>query len=397
VSITYIAPSSGAIVDETSWDVFSNGTLLGWSLNPNNYWLAATYQTEQEDRLILINLFTNETRQIKTNYPYIMGYVTWSKDGQYLAVGSYLDSEQQDLSIYSLEEDILRVVDTHMGVVSWFQSLSKFAVEQYFCIERDCQLLIKVFNNENLELEATIDVWNSIPERYRAGPATCLLNPSPDGRYIVFMFSCDRTMPDIPGELYVWDTQTNEVEQLTVAATTMRDALELGTLKGEYGTYWVDVETLLVGVYVSSVKTVVAQTLEVRFPEMSQTVISDQSVQTWLPNPVTNELAIRSFDATEPQKLPQISSLHVDMYSASTQLDLSTPSLGEGCDMAWSPDGSYLAFTRRGDLYCGLPIQAIQFYDNTTKQVSEFALPEYDPTVTRVIPLGWVEVGTGQQ
>ncbi|MBX3065653.1 MAG: PD40 domain-containing protein [Anaerolineae bacterium] len=362
-------------------------------------WIAFPFRLEQNDKLIFINLEQLDTapRVLEMDAGVRIRSLRWSPDIHYLSLSVFTDQGVESLLLYDFPNDKLIKIDDGAGTVTWYRDSTKFAVEKTLCSQEfGCKVGIEIFNVTTRAFTASLDIQAQLDQKLQSNGRTCNLDWSPDGQYITYMYDCNYFNSDIPREMYIWDTTMGVANRLTDFTLAMWEKNE-GLLAGYYAVLWRNTETFLLGIRAESFNSIVTQTVEVYVPDRSFRKIADHAVLQWVLNPQTEFLAIRSVIANTPQTLPETGSLHIATYGIGETLDLTTPSLGEGCDMAWSPDGKYLAFTQRGDLSCGLPVKAIRFYDDATKQVSEYVLPDYDPTVTTILPLGWVQISAAGQ
>jgi len=385
--------------------------LQRWSLSPKGNWLALIYgRPNESDAIRLINISSREVRDIVpqgrlspafNDYVGFNQAIAWSSDGNVLAFIDFTESGRT-VYLYTINNKNLTKLSTDRPQplrLALSGDGLQIAVESEWCIDREhCDMVsIDVYDITTQTKRKSIDNLFALSKGGSIGTVICALTWSPMSQFISFVSSCDGTISDIPHELYVWDTQSNTIKQLTHFTEELLKESGVGGVNANYHMLWYNEQMLLVGVEALSNKSAQVQTVAYQMPEGLPIVISLASVQEWAVNPLTQEIAFREsslFNLSDMK--PQISSVTVGNLSGKTLRR--SKSVTPGCNLAWSPDGTILAYTlgagcenhRRS--FSLNPIQSFSFVRVPTGQQIQYTIPSNETSKdTVIVPLGWVK------
>jgi hypothetical protein len=119
-------------------------------------------------------------------------------------------------------------------------------------------------------------------------------------------------------------------------------------LYATYATFWHDDQTLLFGTtYLPDKAGNITKTIALRVANGSSTTLNSNMTSGWRLNPHTKELAVLTYNlANTPYDEIKNAAVQVGTYTGKKWLGrISAPS---GCNLAWSPEGTYLAYTAWG-------------------------------------------------
>ena len=216
----------------------------------------------------------------------------------------------------------------------------------------------------------------------RSADGLCELTMSPDNRYIAYVSQCYRTaLPDLPREVYVYDTQTGQRNQVTrfTEGTTLDDFYT-----ASYTLHWDDVDSLIVSVDYSNASGDLTETYTYHPVSQLFSLIEPVRHTQFENSPSESFVALRSYTQNSPES-----------YTArivDTQNGNWTTLYEEAiapCHFHWSPDDIWLAYAQSSldPGVCNRRFNQFHFYNINTMQSYTFPTPGD----TRLIPLGWRE------
>jgi hypothetical protein len=360
-------------------------------VSPDGRWMGAFIWSNRRLPFIfrLVNLLTGETRDVLSGSAALdqavnavaprQQLVSWSFDSRYVAFNMGV-SPQDDIFVHDVQTNTTSNVTnaTHEQIdVVWTPSTLRFVTTSLACQNEICDYFLSVYAL-NGTLEQSINLSDAFPD-FLFTP--CELRWSPDERYIGFVASCEADA-GLPADAYIWDTASSTISTVTSFTTLLYGTR--GILSGIYDLTWPNSQRLLVGAtYIDNSIADVNQTLVYRLPQGTATALTNDHSGDWVQNPVTGQLAYRNFttdEITSQNVVVKIATFSNDALAVSTTL----PS---GCDLSWSPDGTTLAFSQRGEnsQECYRPVHAISFYNQTTNQTYQIDVSQYE----WAIPVGW--------
>lgn len=393
-SLTLLDPNDFAHLEVRKLPVPDGEQLLSRVISGSpGQWVALLYSAGQESLMRLVNLTSGATLDIargglstlSSDYVGPDQNIVWSPDQHLLAFN------MTNTFIYSIADRSLVQLVTdkpNPSRLAWSQDSMHLAIESEYCSDT-CHLTIESFNVGTHTREISADVSAFSQGSSFIGATLCAFNLSPTGRYISFVSSCV-PIPDLPKDLYVYDLQNRKVTRLTNLTTEMLKDKDVVVVEGDYHTYWFDDQTLLIGLLTRSNKSNQTQTIVFHLPEGTSTTLLTEGVQEWSVNSSSGELAFRSISTIDLMNgTPHDPSVKVGIFKKDT-LNTSL-NLSAGCNLAWSPDGLTLAYTRHTDSKCANNVESIMFVDRATGNQTEYNVPPYKvEDGDQVIPLGWV-------
>jgi hypothetical protein len=237
------------------------------------------------------------------------------------------------------------------------------------------------------------------------GRPFCELKMSPDAQYVSFTAQCDYSGL-VAHEVYTWDTQTDELSQLTDFVTSARRERPEILKTANYTTHWVANDTLLVSVFYGEAwytpdERRFERTLSISLPSKAQTTVADVAIFHIDVNPLTGDLAY-SIRANPPGgdalSFKPASTKILRTVSGVTRLTpetlMAAQTLVGGCFPQWSPDGRWLAYQRPLGTTCyEYGASGLLFFNPATGERTEYALPVRGPDNPILVqPVGWVRV-----
>ena len=361
------------------------------------------------------NGFFTENQEINT-YENLARAMSWSPDSRYLALSMYRPNHA-DIFVYniqtlSLTDLTMNDLGGYYGVV-WDNSSDRFVTANEPCPnDAHCtsSLTLKEFDLTGLLLN-TIDVSNLYVGP--GGKSICNMAWSPTDNYVSFQSSCDLYRMSPSQEIYIWDLSANKIQQVThLTKFGLTDVIGPWAY---YKVLWLNSDKMLVSAATYSQNTNVPQTTTFSYmPSQNlQTNISSNYFDNWSMNPVSGQLAynmvqlnqVNQADPNAPAtSTVKLAAINTNTSSANILQEQSAPLMAQipnGCDLAWSPDGRYLAYASGPDLAFTTSSQcsvghptSIGFVDTVSGTITQYPLPN-DSHTKYYIPIGWV-VAPGQ-
>lgn len=388
--------------------------------SPDGRWLLLCYADPNGGSavsyrgLMLMETPTGSIRQVATILA-IDGVVTthWSPDSRYLV---FLNNTRDGYTnyIYTIETNstIPITVPNDTGLADeivgeplfqmWSPDSTHFLVS--ICLYNNCLLRrLTLLNMPDLSIAAFTEFKTS-------GDILCDAGWSPDGRYISFGY-CYPAMPF--QEIYIWDTQQNQMEQLTHFTETPQEEWEADYPPERYANYelfWANAQTLLVSVDVSSIAngggvdadTYLSEMWAYQFPSGSTMLSSDQ-FREWAPRPFSEQIAFRADEfMINDQRELQITASDIQIATFDGEQLNTHHTLPSGCNLSWSPYGRVLAYTDvRSVEACYTQEKGFTFWNAETNQSTTYhfsASPQIVGWVavpdSWVLPIPYYEIGT---
>ncbi len=318
--------------------------------------------------------------------------IAWSPNGLYLGfIGD--DGETANLYAYDMAHRMLIQItsDNRKYTLAWSPDSQHLATSSTDCSSGLCNIQIETYNFDSRQREAIASVGLGGTGGL---VALCQIRWSPDNRYVSFAKSCDILDNASPKELYLLDSVENRLIQLTdyttIAIQPPGAPIDFYPIRwAAYDPVWVDNHTMLVGsVHAEdTVDTAISQIIAYDVQTQTQSILRDDIMSThWAINPVSRAIAFHSVtDYRRPQN-------HIDVQVATYANGVLSTSITApaGCDLAWSPDGEYLAYTDRGQplIHCYSSVDGIVFIANSTGQIINQPLSASGS----IRPVGWVEL-----
>ncbi len=316
--------------------------------------------------------------------------IAWSPNSLYLGfIGD--DGETANLYAYDMAHRTLIQItsDNRKYTLAWSPDSQHLATSSTDCSSDPCNIQIETYNFNSTVQE----VIASVGLEASAGlAALCQIRWSPDGRYVSFAKSCDVLNSAIPKELYLLDTLGNDAIPLTdyttIAIQPPGAPIDFYPIRwAAYDPVWVDDHTMLVGsVHAEdTVDTAISQIIAYDVQTQTQSILRDDIMATdWAVNPISEAIA---FHSVTGYRRPQN---HIDIQVATYANGVLSTAITApaGCDLAWSPDGEYLAYTDRGQplIHCYSSVNGVVFIANSTGQIINQPLSASG----NIRPVGWV-------
>lgn len=426
-SYAYLAFSSRteakiAIVNPTNLDAPPDYRDLGFppdwrppvvrDVSPDGEWIifvsASNSGNENDLRYMrLVNLVTGETRDFESGHIYVGDYgishaVYWSPNNRFFAFNALYDSS--DILVYSLEDQTTTNVtndEQPYAAIVWSPDSTKLASLVFDCLTiENCVFQLHVIDLAHGSRQTSPNLVEVAP---MVGGLGCNLSWSPDGRYVSFFKGCFAFSVDVAKEVFIWDTVQNELKQAT---NFTLPAFQPGGTHFSDATYmpiWYDADTLLIGArYKAQPDSLFSdETYLYKISTDTLSPLYEGETEEWVFNPVTDQIAARVVTTTDVH-VPgqaweeringsvQVFELNPDETSRTVQRILPL-----GCDLAWSPDGTILAYTVRRSEYCADRIQRFAFIDDSGLGIDTEYIPllESGETPYGVANIGWIAIG----
>jgi len=387
-----------------------NSIIQDAALSPTADWIALGFYYAHE--IALFNFSTHETRLIAGNPGYSLDSnfsqfykfqrLAWSPDGQNLAFTSY-ENGVKNIFVYSTVTDEMTKLtsdETLKARVVWDHTGTRLASVVVSCdADEYCHTSIEIHDT----VSQSVSLSSPIAEGYGNWGDTqvCDLKWSPDDRYLSYIKTCGVDIGGIK-EVYLLDTSNGTIHQATALTVESLEANDSPYLVrfGVYSPLWLDDTHLIIGVaYTTPENAAFAAPLDVRYSIDTMTIVYDVTEQTtstllesemgqhWALDTNTHRVA---FLTTTDSHYPSNSPIRVGTLDANGfQPDTTLPA---GCDIAWSPDGTALAFTllEVPRTNCESAARSIAIYDVITAQQQIFTAADDE----WIRPIGWVQTST---
>lgn len=384
----------------------SDATLYSALASPDGQWIALVLFSPYGQSVIrLVNVNNAETIDIPMEFgfgifieyeePDLLGQpqgIAWSPNSLYLGfIGD--NWENANLYVYDMVHRTLIQItsDSRKYTLAWSPDSQHLATSSMDCSTGLCNIQIETYNFDSKQRDTVASVGL---EGSGGEAGLCQIRWSPDNRYVSFAKSCDILDNARPKELYLLDSVENRLSQLTdyttIAIQPPGAPIDFYPIRwAAYDPFWVDDHTMLVGsVHAEdTVDNAISQIIAYDVQTQTQSILRDDIMAThWAINPISGSIAFHSITGyRRPQN-------HIDVQVATYAngiLSTSTTAPA-GCDLAWSPDGEYLAYTDRGQplIHCYSSVDGIVFIANSTGQVINQPLSASGS----IRPVGWVEI-----
>jgi hypothetical protein len=348
----------------------------------------------------------------------------WSPDGRYLIWNTFgrMQNNIQPYftQLYDLQTQTVSTIfstiqedpDSQGGVDiqnfsarEWSPDGTRIAV-----IERECyvtdryncyQSMLAVYSFPELARLASVEI---------DGFGSTICPPgiiwSLDNRYLSFVLACEDMGMGLPfNEVFLWDTQITEMQQLT--ANTNPPPSEWTEYpqekRAQYDLLWTNAQTLVVGGAGGALvpgndglaydpATVFTRTERYHLPDTAETVLSDTFNHNFASSPTADHIAFRSegwIVNAEGHSEAVDEQVQIATFDGTDFLMIA--SAPEGCeDLNWSPSGAYLAYSlpiaQEGYGDCFNPVGVM--FVRTDGLQSRYDFP--DPSLVRG-QIGWVQ------
>jgi len=328
--------------------------------------------------------------------------LAWSPDSQYIAFRGKLDDTQgqSDIYLYSLASDSV-VNLTHDAAtqyqISWSRDSHSLAVFSEQC-SATCQPNIDIFNIPSTNRQSSVNLTSlislvstmTVPSR----TTLCHFDWSPDGQYISFIMGCG--IDDLYfSEIYLLTVGSGSLTALTSFTTSPAQlaqgpSSEFSTM---YAPFWINATTLLLGAYIQEhvldqVQRTVQQTSSYTPPNNTPTILNNAINEEWSANPVTGELALRSFSLDAAETVQNAS---VQLATLNGSILTVSRSMQAGCSLSWTPDGNILSYYVPSNSYIRCKsanfASSLMFFNKTTGQVTSYSTLGQNP-----LGIGWVSI-----
>ncbi|MFN8421588.1 MAG: hypothetical protein U0528_20430 [Anaerolineae bacterium] len=394
-------------------------SLHGAIPDPTGKWLLLPFTSYQSGaRLHLYDPITAEMIEIaEGNFALrdVQGHpdqhIVWSPDGQFIAF-----SVEQALTSTSLEKgvyiyDIANQSITQLAKdlayfsrLAWSRDSKFLAVSIQRCPEAstwNCDYSLATFGASTGQQQLSVSL--TLPESSSAGLDTlCSLDWSPDNRFISFVPFCSREPMNPPIEVYVWDTVQGVAYPVTDFTSSVKQPPDRVYLAAYYETIWIAPDTLLIGAFWDDGITLNTRTISVQLPDKTIVEVMPEAMEAAALHPTTSDLAYRTVSTPpiDPYYLPNMENpkLAVGTVDGTRLVNKSTIATN-ACRLAWSPDGTMLAYTIQKELgmfgrACSGLATGLGFMDVAIGAVAEYVIPtSSDPDQIQFpVPIGWVRV-----
>jgi|GEM_PF-1110442 len=372
-------------------------------LSADGVWIAYAPSIESADSvpyLRLLNIETGEIRDLDSGYVLDMA---WSPDSHSLAISRRLSVSQQfDVFIYAIESDTERNVSND-GLahpeIAWSANSEKLVLSTLSCPDIEhCVSRIQVISLDADLRQSSQNFLDFVP----IGAESCKLEWSPDNRFISFVLGCNASA-DVAREVFLWDTNTEQLMQLTNFTTPAYEPGGMRVSPGSYEILWYDANTLLISAFygLPTEQTMNQMTYIYRVNAADLQPLFDGYVFEWLLNPFAGQIVANRATPHDIYSQPIIQDLSFvpgitlltlnDTGARSEVVDINRFDLPDGCNFHWSPDGTTLAYSIPPMGCPDLNTEQFVFVDAATGEYSEFTptLPD-GSTPLLVVPLGWV-------
>ena len=380
----------------------ANHFVDAWQSSPDGQWLALELFNRQSEAyyLRLINLITGETRDIMQNVIVNQSGLAWSDNGQKLAILSesgdnYPATFRYNFGIYSVSEDnyslLRQASDTFLPYeLVWQHGNHSLVVISQDCSVDPCISRLELGNvvTGNVQQSQT---FNSFGDRL------CNIQWSPDNQYLSFSFSCGDglsiSLAQIVKEVFVWNISNSVITELTDFTPPFNSLDDLEDI--QYGSIlfadaiWLNNASLIVGY---SVEPPDAVNWGSAIYGLDNTILplSSNRLRDFAFIPQTTPLAFREEvlrgSLTTRLEVESANTIVANLDGTTLQPIFSGP---PGCDLSWSPDGQYLAYTAfpLPFVACDLSVESIIVYDTQADQSIQSPVP----ADTVIIPVGWLQ------
>ncbi|MCA0457999.1 MAG: hypothetical protein LCI00_28795 [Chloroflexi bacterium] len=382
-----------------------------WNMSPDGRWILAAVETQKGS---VLRLYTPDAKAQADFLPHaILGGVRWSPDSQWLVMLAISSEEASSVPfghyhayLYHLESATLYPLDANTQRFdegneyysygfAWSDDSSQLAIISLDCTT-DCQNELKVVD------VATLD---SAVYRHEADSRLCGLAWSPDNRLIAFQYSCEVGFSRRVDDVFIWSLESDTWLPVTHRTAPLADAYieSTTTYSMTHNYFWLDNDTLLTaslggrfwegnGYYEdsfsfdTSVYQVSANTVETLAPEL---------FAGWEVNPADaatvayRRETYRLYTNDQSERLWEWASIQFEIahLEGSRLTPLYT---GEGgCNLAWSPDGRYLAYTHPLEefAFCSGAQASVELVDSRSMTHTSAAVGD-----EHITPMGWLMV-----
>lgn len=372
-------------------------------IDPTGEYIVLGFRNDTEKWFLRVVYLPDPTTTNNVAQNVSLSNVAWSVDGERLGWVQYADDNTSSIKVYSNATHTVTTILSNQSTAKQFtwspDNPTRIAVSSGFCTPANvCTLTLSRINVATQAVEKNIDLSYLSPGSGAIFSAICTPRLSPTNsngqrRYISFISQCDYGTILALQDVFVWDTVQNTVTQLT-HFTDEAKAQGYDYSTSIYYTdwaydQWLYKETLMLGVITySSFETPSTKTKLISLGTNQQFDVSTAAATEFVENTWTGEWAYRN--------VPAVSGAYFNAVNPSVQIatyegnEFAVVYSGpNGCDLAWSADGEYLAFTER-DATCGGPIQGVSFVPTEGGVVTHHSVSQ---PYRRIIPAGWMQLG----
>jgi WD40 repeat protein len=359
-------------------------------LNPQGEWVALFYPLVSagfELQLGLFNLHSHELRlppiritTWSTSIVRIEEHIQWSPDGRFIASDRAMQPEHtSDVFIYDLEQDTLLNItndpDWQYRIV-WSSDSTRVLTRTHICEPgQGCNAFLDVIDVTFEQRQRSPSLTGVLDHGFGNG---CEHVWSPDGKYVGFVISpCEEVgTAEFAREVFIWNIEDNSFMQVT-NYTVPYHLQNRCCASAEYQLAWFEAQTLLIGAFILLPPPALYENTQTSFYRLNTeqvTPFSALAADGWAVNPVFNQVAAR-MRVARPGTSDQFAgdyhnrSGFVQVFAVSqdedgaAHTDVIGGAPGSGCDLAWSPDGTLLAYTVRRNNLCLESVERLMIYN----------------------------------
>jgi hypothetical protein len=387
----YPLPNAGSWLADASVSPDGSEILLWF----NNY----PREGSQASVLRHLHLATGELRDI-AELPYYHDdwgtadsygfFPLWSPDSHYV-----LHFDQ----LYNFASHTMDVLPTTPLARAWSLDSQRLAIGQRHCEETYCRgievQLLQMPEMHVIQTASTND-WAEL----------CNFNWSPDETMLVFEVHCSYLESGLRGygELMAWDLASNTISPLTDYTTSPQEYYEqIGAVRDggvDYSALWLTPQFLLTSIkhwdfqpgtdsYEVNPSTFTVQTSLHTFPANAISVISDEWIEHWALNPVTQQIVYQTQRITlDAAGDIAHSDVRMEIATFNGKKLVVEQQLPAGCQPMWSPDGAWLVFS-------GLVKDEVTHYDQCGERLyfsaaNQPGVVQHFPLPDNALLAGWV-------
>jgi Tol biopolymer transport system component len=371
-------------------------------ISPDGRWMVSTLFARDQSRL-MIQVTNVETLQSEAVIEgYMLGetrHLAWSPDSRTLAIVLRATSElDSDLYVYRMDDSTLINIsndDFDQRDAVWSQDNDFVLAFTHPCAANTvCADQLTLFDVASGRAITTANL-SALPF---LGSSAC--NPNSTSNIVAFTSNCGVGIPfatDFPNEVYLWDTSTGTVRQITNYTSQAEPVIA----SASYHYEWLSSTDLLIGVNYqvsgqSEQQELIEHNIEtgmsiVRTRNLGQGFALD-STRTLLAIQSSREMltATNAGQSSEVAivRIDEIRSISPDTLGANAESRLTLPST---CDLFWSPDSNGLAVSS-SSVNCSFNVETLTFLNQSSNGITNFdisSLIEIRPNHF-VVNLGWV-------
>lgn len=370
--------------------------------SPDGQWMALAFSGGYQSLIRLINAVTLATNDITGIAFYSESLsqleewtvLLWSPDSKRFTFNTFHtngDVWWTDIFVYTVSNGSL--INLTADNALQYDTVWKPDSSQLIAFTDDCTTTcistLDVYNIATNTRQNSIDI-SSITQGGGTGAAICNLAWSQDGLYISLMAGCDTTAYGIR-EIYVINALQGTITPVTSFTSQFTSPDPFAIAFADYATIWYDAQTLLIGTKFANPETQGTLTQLYKFPALTPSILNAEMAQAWTQAPTSQKLAFRSVTVNLPSLLTQDAVVKIATLDSNSMLtDLYSGVAG--CDLSWSPDGAFLAYTDKGTPFagCDFGTQKLIFVDSNGQPGEHIIYPREATTIERLYAIGWI-------